>query len=45
MQQQTINKKEGESPAYLDAQMVMRTNVHLNQKDIVAYFYQSSETL
>jgi hypothetical protein len=38
MQQQTHYKKGKKSPAYLDPQMAMRTNVHLNQKDVVAYF-------
>jgi hypothetical protein len=33
-------KKEKESPAYLDPQMAMRTNVHLNRKD-VAYFVKA----
>jgi hypothetical protein len=41
MQQQTLNKKGEESPAYLDPQMVMRTNVHLSQKHIVAYFVKA----
>jgi hypothetical protein len=41
MQQQTLNKKGKESPAYLDPQMVMRTNVHLNQKDVAAYFVKA----
>jgi hypothetical protein len=36
MQQQTHNKKVKESPAYLDPQMAMRTNAHLNRKDVVA---------
>jgi site-specific DNA-adenine methylase len=38
MQQQTRNKKGKESLVYLDPQMATRTNVHLNQKDVVAYF-------
>jgi hypothetical protein len=41
MQQQTLNKKGKESPAYLDPQMAMRTNVHLNQPDVVAYFVKA----
>jgi hypothetical protein len=38
MQQQTLNKKGKESPAYLDPQMAMRTQIHLHRKDVVAYF-------
>jgi hypothetical protein len=38
MEQQTLHKKGKESPAYLDLQMVMRTNLHMNRQDIVAYF-------
>jgi hypothetical protein len=34
----TLNKKGKESPAYLDPQMATRTQIHLSQKDIVAYF-------
>jgi hypothetical protein len=30
-----------ESPVYLDPQMVMRTHIHLGQKDIVAYFVKA----
>jgi hypothetical protein len=41
MQQQTHNKKGKESPTYLDLQMVMRTNVHLSQKDVVVYFVKA----
>jgi hypothetical protein len=41
MQQQTRHKKGNESPTYLDPQMVMRTNVHINQQDIVAYFVKA----
>jgi hypothetical protein len=41
MQQQTLNKKVKESPAYLDPQMTMRTQIYLAQKDIVAYFLKS----
>jgi hypothetical protein len=38
MQQQTHYKKGKESPAYLDPQMMMRTNLHINRQDVVAYF-------
>jgi hypothetical protein len=38
MQQQTLNKKGVESPAYLNPQMVMRTHITLARKDVVAYF-------
>jgi hypothetical protein len=41
MQQQTHQKKGKESPVYLDPQIVMRTNVHLNRQDIVAYFVKA----
>ena len=41
MQQQTRHKKEKESPAYLDPQMVMRTNIMLARKDVVAYFVKA----
>jgi hypothetical protein len=41
MQQQTCHKKGKESPAYIDPQMAMRTNVHLNRQDIVAYFVKA----
>jgi hypothetical protein len=41
MQQQTLNKKGKESPAFLDPQITMRTNVHLSQKDVVAYFVKA----
>jgi hypothetical protein len=41
MQQQTLQKKGNESPAYLDPQMMTRTNVHLNQADVVAYFVKA----
>jgi hypothetical protein len=41
MQQQTLNKRGKESPAYLDPQMVTRTNVQLSQKDVVAYFVKA----
>jgi hypothetical protein len=41
MQQQTINKKGKESPAYLDPQLVMRTQVHQNRKELVAYFVKA----
>jgi hypothetical protein len=38
MQQQSLNKMGKESPAYLDPQMVMRTNLRINRQDVVAYF-------
>jgi hypothetical protein len=41
MQQQTLNKKEKESPAYLDSQMVMRTSIHLHRPDVVTYFFKA----
>jgi hypothetical protein len=41
MQQQTHNKKGKESPAYLDPQMVMRTHIHLSQKDVVQYLVKA----
>jgi hypothetical protein len=41
MQQQTRHKKEKESPTYHVPQMATRTNVHLNQQDIVAYFVKA----
>jgi hypothetical protein len=41
MQQLTLNKKGKESPAYLDPQMVMRTQMHLSRKDVVAYFVKA----
>jgi hypothetical protein len=41
MQQQTLNKKEKESPAYLDPQMAMRTSIHLHRPNIIAYFVKA----
>jgi hypothetical protein len=41
MQQQTLNKKGNVSPAFLDPQMAMRTNVHLAPKGIVSYFVKA----
>jgi hypothetical protein len=41
MQQQTLNRKGKESLAYLDPQMVTRTQIHLSQKDVVAYFVKA----
>jgi hypothetical protein len=41
MQQQTLNKKGKESPAYLDPQMAMRTQIHLRRQDVVAYFVKA----
>jgi hypothetical protein len=41
IQQQTLNKKGKESLTYIDPQMATRTNVHLNRKDVVAYFVKA----
>jgi hypothetical protein len=41
MQQQTLHKKGNKSPAYLDPQIEMITNLHMNQQDIVAYFIKA----
>jgi hypothetical protein len=41
MQQQTLYKKGKEPPVYLDPQMAMRTIVHLNRTEIVAYFIKA----
>jgi hypothetical protein len=41
MQQQTLHKKGKESPAYIDPQMATRTQIHLSQKEVVAYFVKS----
>jgi hypothetical protein len=41
MQQQTCNRKGKESPSYLDRQMVTRTQIHLSQKEVVAYFVKA----
>jgi hypothetical protein len=41
MQQQTLNKKGKESPAYLDPQMLTITHIQLAQKDVVAYFVKA----
>jgi hypothetical protein len=38
MQQLTLHKKGKDSPAYLDSQIAMRTQIHLSQKEVVAYF-------
>jgi hypothetical protein len=38
MQQQTLHKTGKESPAYLDPQIMMRTNLHMSRQEIVAYF-------
>jgi hypothetical protein len=38
MQQQTLHKTGKESPAYLDPQITMRTNLHMSRQEIVAYF-------
>jgi hypothetical protein len=41
MQQQTLHKKGKHSPAYLDLQMMMRTNLHMNQQDVIKYFIKA----
>jgi hypothetical protein len=41
MQQQTRNKKGKWSPAYLDPQMAMRTQINLCRKEVVAYFVKA----
>jgi hypothetical protein len=41
MQQQTHHKKGKESPTYLDPQMSTRTNLHINQTEVVAYFVKA----
>jgi hypothetical protein len=41
MQQVTLNKKGNETPAYLDPQMAMRTQIHLSRKEVVAYFVKA----
>jgi hypothetical protein len=41
MQQQTLNKKGKESPAFLDPQITMRTNITLLRKEVVAYFVKT----
>jgi hypothetical protein len=41
MQQQTLNKKGKESPAFLDLQMMTRTNITLLQKEVVAHFVKA----
>jgi hypothetical protein len=38
MQQQTLHKMEKESPAYLDPQIAMRTNLNSSRQEVVAYF-------
>jgi hypothetical protein len=38
MQQQTLHKMGNECPAYLDPQIVMRTNIDTNRPEVVAYF-------
>jgi hypothetical protein len=41
MQQQTLRKRGKESHAYLDPQMVTRTNHHMNQQDVIKYFVKA----
>jgi hypothetical protein len=38
MQQQTLHKTGKESPAYLNPQIAMGTNLHTSQQEVVAYF-------
>jgi hypothetical protein len=38
MQQQTLHKMRKESPAYLDPQIAMRTNLYTSQEEVVVYF-------
>jgi hypothetical protein len=38
MQQQTLHKMGKESPAYLDPQIDMRTNLYTSRQEVVAYF-------
>jgi hypothetical protein len=38
MQQQTLHKMGKESPAYLDPQIAVRTNIDTNLQEVVAYF-------
>jgi hypothetical protein len=38
MQQQTLHKTGKESPAYLDPQIVTRTNLQTSRQEVVAYF-------
>jgi hypothetical protein len=41
MQQQTHHKKGKESPAYFDSQMATRSNLYINQIEVVAYFLKA----
>jgi hypothetical protein len=38
MQKQTLHKTGKESPAFLDPQIAMRTNIDTIQQEVVAYF-------
>jgi hypothetical protein len=38
MQQQTLHKTGKESPAYLDPQIMTRTNIDINRPKVIAYF-------
>jgi hypothetical protein len=38
MQQQTLHKIGKECHAYVDPQIAMRTNLHMSQQEVVAYF-------
>jgi hypothetical protein len=41
MQQQALYKNGIESPAFLNPQMMTRTNITLLQKEVVAYFIKA----
>jgi hypothetical protein len=41
MQQQNLHKTGKESPAYLDPQIAMRTNLHTSRQEVVAYFVKA----
>jgi hypothetical protein len=41
MRQQTLHKIGKESPAYLDPQIVMRTNLNTSRQEVVAYFVKA----
>jgi hypothetical protein len=40
-QEQALHKKGKESPAFLNPQMMTRTNITLYRKDVVAYFVKA----
>jgi hypothetical protein len=41
MQQQTHHKTGKESPTYFDSQMATRSNLYINQIEVVAYFLKA----